>query len=77
MSQTVLTAGAARAPVRRSAVDWITTTEAGRRANASKASIVRWVSGGALAGYKVVGRWRIDPADLDRLLAGQEADPAQ
>jgi hypothetical protein len=73
MSQTVSTDRAARAHVRHSA-DWITTTEAGRRARSSKASIVRWVSVGALAGYKVVGRWRVDPADLDRLLADQEAE---
>jgi hypothetical protein len=75
MSQTVVsTARAARAHVRRSADDWITTTEAGQRARSSKASIVRWVSVGALAGCKVVGRWRVDPDDLDRLLAGLEAE---
>jgi hypothetical protein len=74
MSQTVSTARAAHAHVR--PANWISTTEAGRRAKASKASIVRWVVVGLLSGHKVVGRWRVDPADLDRLLAGQETDSA-
>jgi len=79
MSQTVPTAGAARAPVRhkpRLADGWISTPEAEKRANVSKTSLIRWMTSGVLAGAKIGGRWRVSAPDLDRLLSGDEADPA-
>jgi hypothetical protein len=71
MSQTV---SAARAGARvRHPPEWMGTTAAAQRAKVTPACIVRWASEGLLRGHKVVGRWRIDPRDLDRLLAGGEA----
>jgi hypothetical protein len=70
MSQTVPTAQRVCARVRLPD-DWMGTTAAAKRADVTTASIVRWASEGLLSGRKVVGRWRIDPRDLDRLLAGQ------
>ena len=72
MSQTVPTARAARAHVR-IPNHWISTPTAAERAQVATASIIRWASDGLLSGRKVVGRWRIDPQDLERLLTGREA----
>jgi Helix-turn-helix domain len=74
MSQTVPTAQRGRV---RLSDAWMGTAAAAKRADVTSASIVRWASEGLLSGRKVVGRWRIDPRDLDRLLAGQEADSAE
>jgi hypothetical protein len=74
MSQTQTIASSQRAPVRRTA-DYLTPAAAAAVADVSTASIVRWASEGTVLAWKVVGRWRVDAADLARLLAG-DAPPA-
>lgn len=49
---------------------FITTGEAAARAHVSTSTIRVWIETGALPGIRVVGRMRIDPADLDALLKG-------
>ena len=57
------------APPRR----FLTPTTAGVVAGVTRFTIVRWCRDGLLPGRKIVGRWRIDPQDLDRLLGEEDA----
>lgn len=58
-----------RAPVRRRARQgYIRTSVAAERAGVCEATILRWVAIGVLSGRKIVSRWWISEADLDRLL---------
>jgi hypothetical protein len=54
---------------RASARPWLTPATAAEQAQVSSASVTRWCVQGWLPAKKVVGRWRIRPADLARLLA--------
>ena len=47
---------------------WITPSQAAQRAEVTPESVIRWCERYSL-GRKVAGRWRIDPAALERFLA--------
>ena len=47
---------------------WITPSQAAQRAEVTPESVIRWC-GRYRLGRKVAGRWRIDPAALERFLA--------
>ncbi len=49
--------------------DWISATEAARKADVGRNCITDWCGRYGL-GKKVAGRWRVDPVALDRLLTG-------
>lgn len=49
---------------------YITTTEALLIANVTKMTIINWCKQYKI-GYKIVGRWRIDPEKLEWLLEGK------
>ena len=49
--------------------DWITPSQAAVRAQVTPECVARWCLCYGI-GRKVAGRWRVDPAALDRLLAG-------
>jgi excisionase family DNA binding protein len=55
---------------------FLTCAQAAERADCSAEAIRRWCDTGILQARKVVGRWRIDPSDLDRLLHGDEPHPS-
>jgi hypothetical protein len=84
MHAETVAADAARTPTRRTrkprlGCPFITPTEGARIAHVDPATIIGWVQAGALKGHKLVGRWRIDPDDLERLLKDANAqgrDPA-
>jgi len=55
---------------------FLTCVEAAELADCSAEAIRRWCDTGILPARKIVGRWRIDPADLDRLLYGHKRHPS-
>jgi excisionase family DNA binding protein len=59
-----------RAPPR----EFITPRDAADRAQVTLPTMLRWCLTGVIPARKVVGRWRIDPQDLDRLLEGDVPD---
>jgi hypothetical protein len=71
MSQAQTIASVQRAPVRRTPA-YITPAAAAAVADVSTASVVRWCQEGTLLARKIVGRWRVDAADLTRLLNGDD-----
>ncbi len=51
-------------------MEYITTLEAAVKAGVSIATIENWCKSQGI-GVKVVGRWRVDPVKLNRLLRGE------
>jgi excisionase family DNA binding protein len=49
--------------------EYLTTAEASVIAGVHQTTIIDWCNQGLL-GRRVVGRWRIDRSELDRLLVG-------
>lgn len=49
--------------------DWITPTKAAELARVTRESVSRWCERYGI-GRKVAGRWRVDPAALERMLNG-------
>jgi predicted site-specific integrase-resolvase len=64
MSHTVEQAAPVRAPAR----EFISARDAADRAQVTQATVLRWCLTGVLPARKIVGRWRINPHDLDHLL---------
>ena len=50
---------------------YISGTEAARLARVRASTIANWAARYPGLGVKVVGRWRIDPSQLQRILEGQ------
>jgi hypothetical protein len=55
-----------------SVADPLSPPQAARRAGVTRPTVVAWCRRYAGLGRRVAGRWRVDPAVLDRLLAGEE-----
>lgn len=55
-------------------IDFLTPSGAARRAGVTSKCVRQWCHRVPGLGVRVVGRWRINPAVLDRLLSGQPAD---
>ena len=51
--------------------NYITGTEAAKRAGVVLTTIANWASRHPELGVKVMGRWRIHPAQLQRILDGE------
>jgi hypothetical protein len=51
--------------------DFLTPPEAARRARVTRQCVTKWCDRVPGLAVRVVGRWRVDPAALDRLLRGQ------
>lgn len=49
----------------------ITAAEAARRAGVVQTTVGTWAKRHPALGVKVMGRWRIDPTQLQRILEGQ------
>ena len=49
----------------------ITAAEAARRAGVVQTTVSTWAKHHPALGIKVMGRWRINPAQLQRILEGQ------
>ncbi len=53
------------------ATSYLTPPQAAERAGVTDWTVIAWCRRYPGLGRKVVGRWRVDPAALDRLLCGQ------
>ena len=56
---------------RKKNLPYITATEAAARAGVVLTTITNWASRHPELGVKVMGRWRIHPAQLQRILDGE------
>ena len=54
---------------------FLTSNEAAARARVTRQCLVRWCVRYPDLARRVVGRWRIDPAALDRILRGEAPQP--
>ena len=60
-----------RAPTRARRSDFLTVAEAAELASVEGATMRVWCATGAVKAVRVVGRWRVDAADLNELLHGR------
>lgn len=51
---------------------YLSGTQAARQAGVVLSTITNWATRYPSLGVKVMGRWRIDPAQLQRILDGQQ-----
>lgn len=66
---------AAEAPLperRKNNTTYMTASAAARQAGVVQTTITNWTSRYPDLGKKVAGRWRINPAQLERILDGQQ-----
>lgn len=61
----------AHAPSSSAYPEFLDTSQAAARAGVHRQTAMRWAEAGVVRAIKVVGRWRIDAADLERLLHGE------
>jgi hypothetical protein len=54
--------------------NFLTPSEAARRAGVTPRCVINWCCRVPGLGVRVVGRWRVNPVALDRLLHGLPAD---
>lgn len=69
-----------RAPIRNRPIanrPFLTVGEAARRAYVGNNAMRSWCERGIVRATWVVSHWRIDPADLDRVLAGTDGPPTR
>jgi Helix-turn-helix domain len=55
--------------------DFLTSREAAQRARITRQGVARWCARYPDLACRVGGRWRVDPAALDRILRGEAPPP--
>ncbi len=56
--------------------EYLTPPQAAERAGVTDWTVIAWCRRFPGLGRKIVGRWRVDPAALDRLLCGHQPPAA-
>jgi excisionase family DNA binding protein len=59
---------------KKSSRTWITPKEAAKRAQVSKMTVYRWIETYGI-GWRVAGRFRVDPEGLERIISGENPVP--
>jgi transposase len=71
MTATYPDTAADKLPERKKNNSYISAAEAAKRADVVLTTVSNWAKRHPELGIKVMGRWRIDPSQLQRILEGQ------